>query len=46
MIMPEHENRLLDDALNQKIHTNPDLIPQALVDISQVLAQSLEDYSQ
>ncbi|MEK3771079.1 YolD-like family protein [Paenibacillus sp. FSL R5-0887] len=45
MIMPEHKNRMLDDALNEETRKKPDLDPQALAEISQVLAQSLEDCS-
>jgi hypothetical protein len=45
MIMPEHKIRILDDALNEETRKKPDLDPQALVEISQVLAQSLEDCS-
>ncbi|OMD87852.1 MULTISPECIES: YolD-like family protein [Paenibacillus] len=45
MIMPEHKARILDDALNEETREKPDLDPQALVEISQVLAQSLEDCS-
>ncbi|MEK5416385.1 YolD-like family protein [Paenibacillus sp. FSL L8-0708] len=45
MIMPEHKNRILDDSLKEEVRLKPDLDPQALVEISQVLAQSLEDCS-
>ncbi|MEK5415277.1 YolD-like family protein [Paenibacillus sp. FSL L8-0708] len=45
MIMPEHKNRILDDSLNEEVRSKPDLDPQALAEISQVLAQSLEDCS-
>ncbi|OME46677.1 hypothetical protein BSK66_31790 [Paenibacillus odorifer] len=45
MIMPEHKARILDDALNEETRKKPDLDPQAMVEISQVLAQSLEDCS-
>ncbi|WP_342479502.1 YolD-like family protein [Paenibacillus sp. FSL F4-0097] len=45
MIMPEHKIRILDDALNEETRKKPDLDPQAMVEISQVLAQSLEDCS-
>lgn len=45
MIMPEHKNRILNDALKEEIRTKPDLDPQALAEISQVLAQSMEDHS-
>lgn len=45
MIMPEHKARILDDALNGETRKKPDLDPQAMVEISQVLAQSLEDCS-
>ncbi|MEK5181333.1 YolD-like family protein [Paenibacillus odorifer] len=45
MIMPEHKVRILDDALNEETRKKPDLDPQALVEISQALAQSLEDCS-
>jgi hypothetical protein len=45
MILPEHKIRILDDALNEETRKNPDLDPQALTEISQILAQSLEDCS-
>ncbi|MEK5417316.1 hypothetical protein BSK49_19170 [Paenibacillus odorifer] len=45
MIMPEHKARILDDSLKEEVRIKPDLDPQALVEISQVLAQSLEDCS-
>lgn len=45
MIMPEHKNRILDDSLKEEVRSKPDLDPQALAEISQVLAQSLEDCS-
>jgi hypothetical protein len=45
MIMPEHKARILDDALNEETRKKPDLDPQVLIEISQVLAQSLEDCS-
>ncbi|WP_340398040.1 YolD-like family protein [Paenibacillus sp. FSL E2-0202] len=45
MKMPEHKNRILDDSLKEEVRLKPDLDPQALVEISQVLAQSLEDCS-
>ncbi|WP_339246953.1 YolD-like family protein [Paenibacillus sp. FSL R10-2796] len=45
MIMPEHKNRILDDSLNEEVRSKPELDPQALAEISQVLAQSLEDCS-
>ncbi|MEK5278776.1 YolD-like family protein [Paenibacillus sp. FSL H7-0735] len=45
MIMPEHKIRILDDVLNEETRKKPDLDSQALSEISQVLAQSLEDCS-
>lgn len=45
MVMPEHKNRILDDSLKEEVRSKPDLDPQALAEISQVLAQSLEDCS-
>ncbi|MEK4187237.1 MULTISPECIES: YolD-like family protein [unclassified Paenibacillus] len=45
MIMPEHKIRILDDALNEETRKKPELDPQALTEISEVLAQSLEDCS-
>jgi hypothetical protein len=45
MIMPEHKQRILNDAINEETRKKPDLDPQALAEISQVLAQSLEDCS-
>lgn len=45
MLMPEHKNRILDDPLNEEVQSKPDLDPQELAEISQVLAQSLEDCS-
>ncbi|WP_342409786.1 YolD-like family protein [Paenibacillus sp. FSL R10-2778] len=45
MIMPEHKNRMLDDILNEEIRKKSDLDPQALAEISQVFAQSMEDHS-
>ncbi len=45
MIMPEHKARILDDSLKEELRSKPDLDPQALTEISQVLAQSLEDCS-
>lgn len=41
----EHKNRILDDSLKKEVRSKPDLDPQALAEISQVLAQSLEDCS-
>ncbi|MNB71353.1 YolD-like protein [compost metagenome] len=45
MIMPEHKIRILDDALNEETRKKPELDPQALTEISQVFAQSMEDHS-
>ncbi|MFD5020013.1 YolD-like family protein [Paenibacillus sp. NPDC058367] len=45
MIMPEHKNRMLDDIHNEEVRNKPDLDPQALTEISQVLVQSMEDHS-
>jgi len=45
MIMPEHKARILNDSLREEIRSKPDLDPQALAEISRVLAQSLEDCS-
>ena len=45
MIMPEHNQRILNDAQMEEVRKKPELDPQALAEISQVLAQSLEDCS-
>lgn len=45
MIMPEHKARILDDSLKEEMRIKPDLDPQALAEISQILAQSTEDHS-
>lgn len=45
MIMPEHKTRILDDAQNEKVRSKPELDPQALEEIQQILAQSMEDHS-
>lgn len=45
MIMPEHKARILDDSLKEDVRSRPELDPQALEEIQQVLAQSMEDHS-
>ncbi|MEK3658202.1 YolD-like family protein [Paenibacillus sp. FSL F4-0236] len=45
MIMPEHKARILDDSRNEEVRSKPELVPQALDEIQQVLAQSMEDQS-
>ncbi|MDH6373505.1 hypothetical protein M2444_005337 [Paenibacillus sp. PastF-3] len=45
MIMPEHKQRILNDSLMEVVRNKPDLDSQAIAEISQVLAQSLEDCS-
>lgn len=45
MIMPEHKNRMLDDILNEEVRSKPELDPQAIEEIQQVLVQSMEDHS-
>jgi hypothetical protein len=45
MIMPEHKQRILNDAMNEETRKKPVLDPQLIEEIQQVLAQSLEDCS-
>lgn len=45
MIMPEHKNRILSDAQMEEVRSKPELDPQALEEIQQILAQSMEDHS-
>ncbi|MEK5255111.1 YolD-like family protein [Paenibacillus sp. FSL F4-0125] len=44
MIIPEHKQCILSDSRNE-IRSELNLDPQALAEISQVLAQSMEDHS-
>lgn len=45
MIMPEHKQRILYDSENEEVHSMPELDPQAMEEIQQVLVQSMEDHS-
>lgn len=45
MIMPEHKQRILSDSLNEEVRSRPELDPQAMEEIQQILAQSMEDHS-
>lgn len=45
MVMPEHKQRIIREEREQVKRVKPDLDPQAIEEIEQVIAQSIEDHS-
>ncbi|MEK4346489.1 YolD-like family protein [Paenibacillus sp. FSL P4-0184] len=46
MIMPEHKKRILSDSRKEEIRSRPQLDPQAMEEIQQILARSLAEHSE
>lgn len=45
MVMPEHKQRIIREEREQVTRVKPELDPQAIEEIEQVVAQSIEDHS-